>query len=133
MPGEMNVRLLRPRRNIGSMNQRQRTINFKVGQGLVAASVPTTATVFPFLCSPVYLSLLQQFCPTGPAEPVGPGGEPKTVAIAQCLAPHGYTQWSSYQPTSRFWMFQFIEAGWLVALSVLLLAATVWLVRRRAA
>jgi cbb3-type cytochrome oxidase subunit 3 len=27
---------------------------------------------------------------------------------------------------------QFIEAGWLLALSVLLIAATVWLVRRRA-
>jgi hypothetical protein len=86
---------------------------------------------FAFTTPP--LSLLQQFCPTGPAGPVGPGGEPKTVAIAQCLTPHGYTPWSSYQPASRFWMFQFIEAGWLVALSVLLLAATVWLVRRRAA
>jgi hypothetical protein len=28
---------------------------------------------------------------------------------------------------------QFIEAGWLLVLSVLLAAATVWLVRRRAA
>jgi hypothetical protein len=28
---------------------------------------------------------------------------------------------------------QFIEAGWLLALSVLLIAATVWLVRHRAA
>jgi hypothetical protein len=33
----------------------------------------------------------------------------------------------------RFWTFQFIEGGWLLALSLLLLAATVWLVRRRAA
>jgi ABC-2 family transporter len=51
---------------------------------------------------------------------------------AQCLAQHGYTQWSSYQPGSRFWPFQWIEGGWLLALSVLLIAATVWLVRRRA-
>ena len=28
---------------------------------------------------------------------------------------------------------QFIEAGWLLVLSVALVAATVWLVRRRAA
>jgi hypothetical protein len=28
---------------------------------------------------------------------------------------------------------QFVEAGWLLTLSVLLIAATVWLVRRRAA
>ena len=48
------------------------------------------------------------------------------------LTQHGYTQWTSYQPGSRFWPFQWIEAGWLLALSVLLIAATVWLVDRRA-
>jgi hypothetical protein len=36
-------------------------------------------------------------------------------------------------PVSRFWPMQFIEAGWLLVLSVLLIVATVWLVRRRAA
>ena len=64
---------------------------------------------------------------------VGPGGKPKAVGLAQCLTPHGYTQWTSYQPGSRFWPFQWIEGGWLLALSVLLIAVTVWLVRRRAA
>jgi len=49
------------------------------------------------------------------------------------LTQHGYTQWTSYQPASRFWPFQWIEGGWLLALSVLLIAATIWLVRRRAA
>jgi hypothetical protein len=49
------------------------------------------------------------------------------------LTHHGYTQWISYQPGSRFWLFQWIEGSWLLALSVLLIAATVWLVRRRAA
>ena len=77
--------------------------------------------------------LLQQFCPAGPPGAVGPGGKPKEVALAQCLTSHGYTQWTSYQPASRFWPFQWIEGGWLLALSVLLIAATVWLVRRRAA
>ncbi len=52
---------------------------------------------------------------------------------AQCLSQHGYTAWSSYQPGNRFWPFQWIEGGWLLALSVLLIAAAVWLVRRRAA
>ncbi len=42
-------------------------------------------------------------------------------------------KFTSYQPASRFWPFQWIEGGWLLALSVLLIAATVWLVRRRAA
>jgi hypothetical protein len=77
--------------------------------------------------------LLEQFCPGGPPVAVGPGGKPKAVALAQCLTPHGYTQWTSYQPASRFWAFQWIEGGWLLALSALLIAATVWLVRRRAA
>jgi len=36
-------------------------------------------------------------------------------------------------PAGRFWAFQFIEGGWLLALSVLLIAATVWLVHRRTA
>jgi hypothetical protein len=52
--------------------------------------------------------------------------------IVQHLAQHGYRQWTTYQPGSRFWPFQWIEGGWLLALSVLLIAATVWLVRRRA-
>jgi hypothetical protein len=53
--------------------------------------------------------------------------------VVQYLSQHGYTQWTRYQPGSRFWPFQWIEGGWLLALSVLLIAATIWLVRRRAA
>ncbi len=62
----------------------------------------------------------------GPATP--PGLDP-----VRYLVQHGYTLLTSYQPDSRFWPFQWIEGGWLLALAVLLLAATVWLVRRRAA
>jgi hypothetical protein len=36
-------------------------------------------------------------------------------------------------PVGGFWPMQFLEAGWLLALSVLLAAGTVWLVRHRAA
>jgi hypothetical protein len=53
--------------------------------------------------------------------------------ILHSLYRHGYTMWTSYQPGSRFWSFQWIEAGWLVVLSVALIAAAVWAVRRRAA
>jgi hypothetical protein len=49
------------------------------------------------------------------------------------LLHHGYRLSVSYQPESRFWHFQLVEGGWLLALSLILLAATVWLVRRRAA
>ena len=65
--------------------------------------------------------------------PSGPLGKPSQQTLSQCLSQHGYTQWTSYQPASRFWPFQWIEGGWLLALSALLIAATVWLVRRRAA
>jgi hypothetical protein len=66
----------------------------------------------------------------------GPGGEigiSGSLSPTTCLVQHGYTQWSDYQPASHFWSFQWIEGGWLVALSVLLFAATVWLARRRVA
>jgi ABC-type transport system involved in multi-copper enzyme maturation permease subunit len=67
--------------------------------------------------------LIHQHCPSASGN----------LTLGQCLAQHGYTQWTSYQPVTRFWPFQGIEAGWLVALSALLIAATIWLVRRRAA
>jgi len=41
----------------------------------------------------------------------------------RCVARHGYMQWTSYQPASRFRPFQWIESGWLLALSLLLIAA----------
>jgi hypothetical protein len=64
--------------------------------------------------------------------PVGPLGKPSQSTLAQCFAQHGYIQLTKYQPASRFWPFQWIEGGWLLALSALLIAVTVWLVRRRA-
>jgi ABC-type transport system involved in multi-copper enzyme maturation permease subunit len=80
----------------------------------------------------------------------GPGGKPASQPTVnqilqhyhqsngpngpvQVLLQHGYTQWWSYVPVNRFWPLQFVEGGWLLALSVLLIAATVWLVRHRAA
>ena len=72
-------------------------------------------------------SLVNQFCSSVPPDKIGPLG------FAPCLAQHGYTQWTSYQPATRFWPFQLIEGGWLLALSALLIAATVWLVQHRAA
>ena len=57
---------------------------------------------------------------------------PTNVDPQHYLAAHGYLQLTRYQPASRFWPFQWIEAGWLLVLSLLLMAATVWLVRRRA-
>jgi hypothetical protein len=67
----------------------------------------------------------------GSAGDVGKYGD--YLAVLRYLTRHGYTQWTQYQPASRFWPLQWIEGGWLLALSALLIAAAVWLVRRRAA
>ncbi len=79
------------------------------------------------------ISLLQQLCPasfvTGPGGRIGVIGGAGTPTT--CLVQHGYTQWADYQPANHFWPFQWIEGGWLLALSVLLIGVTVWLVRRR--
>jgi hypothetical protein len=76
--------------------------------------------------------LLQHLCPPPPPG-AGPGNFSKSGFVGQCLLQHGYTQWTKYQPASRFWPFQWIEGGWLLALSVLLITVTVWVVRHRAA
>jgi hypothetical protein len=79
---------------------------------------------------PVSTSALSQILQQGAPQL---GGSPQSPDVKQYLIQHGYTLLTTYQPNSRFWPFQWIEAGWLLALSVLLIAATVWLVRRRAA
>jgi hypothetical protein len=76
---------------------------------------------------PIY----QQYCPS--AAGLGKGAGSSSGNPLQCLAHDGFTFWTSYQPASRFWAFQWIEGGWLLALSIVLIAATVLLVRRRAA
>jgi hypothetical protein len=49
------------------------------------------------------------------------------------LTRHRYTQWVSYQPGSRFWHFQAVEATGYILLAVALGLATIWWVRRRTA
>jgi hypothetical protein len=49
---------------------------------------------------------------------------PDQNAFSDGLTAHHYTQWTSIQPDSRFWPFQLIEGGWLLALSVVLIAGT---------
>jgi hypothetical protein len=62
---------------------------------------------------------------SAPANPSAPNP-------VQYLLHQGVTYSATYQPASRFWSFQWIEGGWLLALSLLLMTATVWLVHRRA-
>ena len=88
--------------------------------GRFAFSGPPTANLF-------------QYCSSDTSGAVVKGGGGTTETVPQCLAKAGYTMWTSYQPASRFWPFQLIEGGWLLASSALLIATTVWLVHRRAA
>ncbi len=76
--------------------------------------------------------VFQRLMPAVPPDQVHLYKLPTLLNAEQYLTQHGYTYWTRYQPGSRFWPFQGIEGGWLLALSVLLIAATVWLVRRRA-
>ncbi len=68
-----------------------------------------------------------------PVTQVGPHTLKEVRNPVSYLTQHGYIQWTSYQPAGRFWPFQFIEGGWLLLLSLLLIVATAWLVRHRAA
>jgi hypothetical protein len=80
----------------------------------------------------VIQSTIEQVAPKTRSD-LTPGSPDASFQIAErYLVQHGYTLWTRYQPASRFWPFQWIESGWLLALSLLLVAATIWLVRRRA-
>jgi hypothetical protein len=67
------------------------------------------------------------------AKQTGPNSSQTFVDPVGYITQHGYKYWVNYQPASRFWPFQWIEGGYLLGLSVLLIAATIWLVRHRAA
>jgi hypothetical protein len=60
---------------------------------------------------------------------VGAFGE---KGIAQrCLADHGWQTWTTFQPPSRFWAFQGIEATIFVVLAIVLVAFAYRMVLRR--
>jgi hypothetical protein len=74
----------------------------------------------------------------------GPGGQNYGTAVTSsqmpavcrglglpCLASHGFRTLITYQPASRFWAFQGIEAGIFIALAAALIAVTYQLVLTR--
>jgi hypothetical protein len=76
----------------------------------------------------------------------GPGGRAPTASLLdrmqnlattaaenRFLAVHHLTLWTAYEPAGRFWDLQAIEGAMGLLLALMLGAATVWLVRRRAA
>lgn len=73
--------------------------------------------------------------PGGPATTAVParGAAGGADALTSWLADHGYRLGVSYQPASRFWHFQGVEAAAYVLLALACGAVTVWWVKRRAA
>jgi hypothetical protein len=62
-----------------------------------------------------------------------PRGGGTKMDLFQCIHNHGWLAFTTYQPADRFWPFQGIEAGIVLALAVGLLALAIWWVRRRIA
>jgi ABC-type transport system involved in multi-copper enzyme maturation permease subunit len=109
---------------------------------LLAALVPWLAVrlVVEFALRPHFMAPLtfSQKCPCGGIS----GGNgivnvpPATGHIGNLIVGNGGTggtQLTYYQPASRFWEFQSIEAGIFVALTLAALGVAVWLLHRRAA
>jgi hypothetical protein len=62
-----------------------------------------------------------------------PSSTARSVNASQYLVHHGLALTSTFQPASRFWSFQWIEAGWLFALALIIMGMAVWLLHRKAA
>jgi len=67
----------------------------------------------------------------GTACPPGKSSAPAT--LDQCVRAHGFLNTDVFQPASRFWLFQGIEAALFTGLAVALLAVVIWWVRPRLA
>jgi ABC-2 family transporter protein len=99
-----------------------------INQGWFKGGSPASLDMINQTLAPVDVrAVTPELFQPGPATPANLG-DPVLYLIQ-----HGIVQWTTYQPASRFWTFQWIEGGWLLALSLGLIATTVWLVRRRAA
>ena len=76
------------------------------------------------------LNVMGRLCPGLPA----PGQAfPGKDVIVQCVQRLGLQAQDTYQPGSRFWMFQGVESAIFVGLALGLLAFSVWWVRHRVA
>jgi hypothetical protein len=65
---------------------------------------------------------------------VNAAGHPvQGLPLARGSIPHGLKELVTYQPASRFWLFQGYETAIYVLLAVGLAAVCVWLIRRRLA
>jgi len=108
---------------------------------MIAALVPWLAIriVVEFVLRPHFMAPLTftRTCTNGCAQGDGLASvPPATRHIGDLVISFGGTgnaQLTHYQPASRFWEFQSIEAGIFVALTLAALGTAVWLLHRRAA
>jgi hypothetical protein len=113
--------------------------------GFVVVRIVLALVARPYYLPPIPLSWdTRQLGPhvfhVGPSDPTEPfnwargNGVDLSVAFNGDwrfgAALHGTTITELYQPASRFWTFQGIEAGIFVALAIILLGLTVWRIRR---
>jgi hypothetical protein len=66
----------------------------------------------------------------GNGGPTAKGGSPLS-AVFSCMQAHGWRGFATYQPASRYWAFQGIEAGIYLLLAAALIAVAFIIVRRR--
>jgi hypothetical protein len=90
-----------------------------INQGLFRAGKPASLQM---INQTLHVVGIQALTPT--VFQPGPSTPPNFEDPVQYLIQHGYTQLTTYQPASRFWPFQWIEGGWLLVLSLLLITAT---------
>ncbi len=72
--------------------------------------------------------------PLSSSGPCAPSGPPSQHGISPCLAEIkrlGYRQQVTYQPSSRFWPFQWYETGIYTAVTLSLAGFCFWWIRRR--
>jgi hypothetical protein len=94
-----------------------------------------TATVVPghpsaWIISSAAINASGQPVSALPAACAGAVGA-KPSSPGSCLARRGYRETITYQPTSRFWSFQWIETGIFLALALALAGLCLWQLGRR--
>lgn len=60
------------------------------------------------------------------------GPDDAQAFLSSCFRDHGLVQYVTYHPASRFWSFQFMEAGIFLAMAALLIGFAYWYLTRRA-
>jgi hypothetical protein len=75
------------------------------------------------------MSLVAESCT--PAGPGSQGAPPIPPGCFTKLSQLGYRQQVTYQPTSRFWAFQWYETTTFLALALALAGFCFWWIRRR--